>query len=410
MAAVPSPAPQLTCDDLLQLRPSLQAYLERFRPLFPRRDQGASFRAYAEGLLSGERRKSVERMVLRELDGDMNQVRRLQYFAADSPWCDQPFLERHWQAVGAELGTREGVLLVDTTDMPKQGVHSVGVARQYCGRLGKIENCQAGVFVAYAGRGGVTLVHRRLFLTEAWTGDAAYAERRRRCGVPEAAMAFRTKPQLALELLTELVAAGSLPARWVVCDEGYGRSVDFLDGVAALGLGYMAEVPVDTRLWPERPPTVTPRTRPRLAPGAPASLEARTLAAQLPAAAWRRRRVREGSRGPEDADFAIRRVVASRDGRPGPDVWLVLRRPPGSDQVRVFLGHAPRRVTPAQRARLTGTRWAIETCFQEGKQLLGLGAYEGRSWQGWHRHMTLCLLLHFCLLQGKLGLKKNSPA
>ncbi len=228
--------------------------------------------------------------------------------------------------------------------------------------------------------------------------------------MPEAATAFRTKPQLALELLTDLVAAGSRPARWVVCDEGYGRSVDFLDGVAALGLGYMAEVPVDTRLWPERPPTVTPRTRPRLAPGAPASREARTLAAQLPAAAWRRRRVREGSRGPEYADFALRRVVASRDGRPGPDVWLVRRRPPGSDPVRVFLGHAPRRVRPAQLARLTGTRGAIETCFQEGKQLLGLGAYEGRSWQGWHRHMTLCLLLHFFLLQGKLGLKKNSPA
>ena len=200
MAAVPSPAPQLTCDDLLRLKPSLQAHLESFRPLFPRRDQGASFLAYAEGLLSGERRKSVERMVLRELNGDMNQVRRLQYFAADSPWSDQPFPERHWQAVGAELGTREGVLLVDTTDMPKQGVHSVGVARQYCGRLGKIENCQAGVFVAYAGAGGATLVHRRLFLTEAWTGDAAYAERRRRCGVPAEAT-FRTKPQLALELL-----------------------------------------------------------------------------------------------------------------------------------------------------------------------------------------------------------------
>ncbi len=134
MAALVSPAPQLTCDDLLQLQPSLQAYLDRFRPLFPRRDQAASFVAYAEGLLTGERRKSVERMVLRELDGDMNQVRRLQYFAADSPWSDQPFLERHRQAVGAELGTREGVLLVDTTDMPKQGVHSVGVARQYCGR------------------------------------------------------------------------------------------------------------------------------------------------------------------------------------------------------------------------------------------------------------------------------------
>ena len=211
MAALVSPAPQLTCDDLLQLQPSLQAYLDRFRPLFPRRDQAASFVAYAEGLLTGARRKSVERMVLRELDGDMNQVRRLQYFAADSAWSDQPFLERHRQAVGAELGTREGILLVDTTDMPKQGVHSVGVARQYCGRLGQVANCQAGVFVAYAGEGGATLVHRRLFLTEAWVGDEAYAERRQRCGVPADAP-FQTKPQLALEMLTELVAEGTLPA------------------------------------------------------------------------------------------------------------------------------------------------------------------------------------------------------
>jgi len=291
MAALASPAPQLTCDDQLQLQPSLEAYLARFRPLFPRRDQAASFAAYAEGLLTGERRKSVERMVLRELDGDMNQVRRLQYFAADSAWSDQPFLERHRQAVGAELGTRAGVLLVDTTDMPEQGVHSVGVARQYCGRLGQVAHCQAGVFVAYAGKGGATLVHRRLFLTEAWVGDEAYAERRQRCGVPAEAT-FQTKPQLALEMLTELVAEGTLPARWVSCDEGYGRSVDFLDGVAALGLGYMAEVPVDTR--------------------------ARARAAQLPAEAWTRYRGPGDSRGPEQADFVIRRGGASRGSLPGP--------------------------------------------------------------------------------------------
>ena len=108
--------------------------------------------------------------------------------------------------------------------------------------------------MAYAREGGATLVHRRLFLTEAWAGDEAYAARRQRCGVPEAAAIFRTKPQLALAMLTELVVEGTLPARWVSCDEGYGRSVDFLDGVAALGLGCLAEVPVDTRVWPTRPP------------------------------------------------------------------------------------------------------------------------------------------------------------
>ena len=172
--------------------------------------------------------------------------------------------------------------------------------------------------MAYAGAGGATLVHRRLFLTEAWVGDEAYAERRQRGGVPAEAT-FQTKPQLALEMLTELVAEGTLPARWVSCDEGHGRSVDFLDGVAALGLGSMAEVPVDTRVWPARPPTVVPRTRVRLAPGAPASLEARARAAQLPADAWTRYRVPGDSRGPEQADFAVRRVVASRGSLPGPD-------------------------------------------------------------------------------------------
>ena len=113
------------------------------------------------------------------------------------------------------------------------------------------------------------------------------------------------------------------------------------------------------------------------------------------------------SRGPEYADFAIRRVVASRGSLPGPEVWLVLRRQPGADTVRVFLYHAPRRIRPARLAYLTGARWAIETCFREGKQLLDLGDYEGRSWQGWHRHTTLCLLLHFFLLQGKRVLKKQ---
>ena len=139
-------------------------------------------------------------------------------------------------------------------------------------------------------------------------------------------------------------------------------------------------------------------------------MEARALAEQLPAEAWTRRRVPGDSRGPEHADFAIQRVVASRGSLPGPDVRLVLRRQPGADTIRVFLCHAPRRITPARLAHLTGARWAIETCFREGRQLLGLGDYEGRSWQGWHRHTTLCMLLHFFLLRGRLALKKNSPA
>ena len=176
---------------------------------------------------------------------------------------------------------------------------------------------------------------------------------------------------LALALLTELVADGSLPTRWVVCDEGYGRSVDFLDGGGRPGPGlhggsagrHAALVGAATVCDTSHPATV-------------------------------------GARG----------GGLPGGGLPGPDVWLVLRRRSGADPVRVFLCHAPRRAKPAHLARLTGTRWAMETCFQEGKQLLGLGDYEGRSWQGWHHHTTLCMLLHFFLLRGKLALQKSSPA
>ena len=335
----------------------------------------------------------------------MNQVRRLQYFAADSPWCDRPFLERHRQAVGPSWAHERA-----SPGGPGGHDRHVQAGDAFGGRgpavlrsAGWLADCQAGVFVVYAGEGGATLVHRRLFLTEAWAGDAAYAERRCRCGVPEEATAFRTKPQLAQaadrtggrrlttgplgELRLGLRPVGGLPGR------GGGPGSELRGG----GDGRHAAVAgAATDRRAPHPPAA--------GAGAPASLEA-----QLPADAWTRHRVPGDSRGPEYADFAIQRVVASRDSLPGPDVWLVLRRQPGADPVRVFLCHAPRRVKPARLAYLTGARWAIETCCREGKQLLGLGNYEGRSWQGWHRHRTLCLLLHFFLLRDRLAKKIARP-
>ena len=403
-----------TATELASLQSDLDAYLALYAPLFQRSEQVASARRYLQGLLCDEPRKSVERMVLKLWGADGNLVRSLQQFMGESPWSDSPLLARHWQEVGQTLGEEEGVLIVDGSDFRKQGQESVGVARQWCGELGKKANCQAGVFVAYAGSQAATLVHRALYLPKPWAEEPDWAGRRQRCRVPEA-VSFQTKPQLALNLLRALVASGSLPARWVTCDEAYGQDPAFLDGVAELGLGYCAEVPHSTRVWTERPATAVPPapahgrppTRVRLATGAPRSQEVRAVAAQQPESAWQRLTLLQGSHGPLQAEFCVLRVFASRQKLPGPAVWLLLRRHPRTHKLKTYLCDAPAEMARPDLAHLAGCRWPIETCFQEGKQNLGLGDYEGRSWAGWHRHMTLCMLAHFFLVRQYRGLKKS---
>ena len=219
------------------------------------------------------------------------------------------------------LGQAAGVLIVDGSDLRKQGRESVGVARQYCGELGKKANCQAGVFVAYASAAGATLVHRQLYLPRHWVEDAAWRPRRQRCGVPEQ-IPFQTKPQIAAALVSAVMADGTLPVRWGTCDEGYGSDTVFLDRLTALGLGYCAEVPHTTRVWrrrpqlgvPPAPVTGRPPTRLQLAPGEPRAQAVRDVAAQLPAAAWQPMQLKEGSQGPLCAACAALRVVASDKG------------------------------------------------------------------------------------------------
>ena len=196
-------------------------------------------------------------MVLKLWGADRHAVRSLQQFIGESPWCDSPLLARHWQEVGLTLGEDEGVLIVDGSDFRQQGQEAVGVARPWCGELGKKANCQAGVFLAYAGRQGAALVHRALYLPKPWVEDPDWERRRHRCRVPTDV------------LLPDQVATGSHdgtgrggprpPARSLVtCDEAYGQDPAFLDTVAELGLGYCAEVPHSTRVWTEAPDTHVP--------------------------------------------------------------------------------------------------------------------------------------------------------
>jgi len=369
---------------------------------------------YLHGLLLELPRKSIEPMVLALCGADRNAVRAMQQFLSEGAWDDRAILQRLWPEVDADLGDDDGVLILDGSDFPKQGNESVGVKRQYCGELGKTANCQAGVFLAYASHHGYTLLHRRLYLPEEWVTDAAYAERRQACGVPSD-ITFTTKPMLGWSMIEGVVQAGTLRCRWVACDEGFGRDTALLDKIAQVGLWYFAEVPHDTQVWQARPATAVPDwsgrgrkpTRERVVADAPAPQTVAALAHRLPANAWSQQLIQEGSQGPQVAEFALVRVSAVRDGLPGPEVWLVLRRSLTDGELKTYLCNAPAAIPQQRLVRTSGVRWPIEICFATGKQELGMGDYEVRSWRGWHHHLTLVIVALAFLVRVQDRLKKT---
>lgn len=410
-----TPELKLSVKQIENLQIELEEYAALYRPLFSRREQKEHCETYLKGLLATLPNKSVETMILHRQGDNPNAIRNLQHFMGKSRWADQPILRQHWQEVGNDLGEPEGVLIGDDSGFPKQGEESVGVKRQWCGQLGKRANCQVGVFLGYASQHGHTLLDHRLYLPQEWVEDEAYAERRQKCGVPEE-IEFQTKPALLLEMVKAVHAAGILPFRWFACDEAYGRDTAFLDQVGEY-VSYLAEVSHDTRVWLSRPQTAVPDwcgqgrkpTRQQLCPGEPSAQEVAAIATSLPAEQWHRQTIKEGSKGTLIADFAALRVVAVRNGLPGPDVWLVLRRNPATGELKCYLSNAPIETSLSTFAWLSGMRWPIETCFEDGKQEVGFGDYQLRSWRGWHHHMTLCILAHFFLVRLQIRLKRRLP-
>jgi len=409
--SVEPPPFSLSAEDVLDLADELQEYHREFAGLFFRREQSHWGLKYLEGLLLPEGGKSTERLALRLAGGN---VRNMQQFLGEGAWDDEALLAHHAELVAESLGDADGVLIVDGSDFPKKGKHSVGVARQYCGATGKIDNCQAGVFVAYASRHGYTLLDRRLYLPQEWF-EPASRDRWERCQIPEGTP-FRTKPELAWEMIESVHAQKSLSFRWLACDEAFGDNHDFLRRLEALPRVYLADVSVSTLVWLERPRTTVPPaktpgrspSRERLAEGTPPPLRVDALAAQLPKGAWRTYRVKAGEKGPIRARFAFVRAVAARDQLPGPDVWVVFRRRRGEPaELKVFLSNAPWDTSEGELVRVSGMRWPIETCFEEAKGSLGMADYQTRFWRGWHHHMTLVILAHHFVVRLKLRHKKG---
>ena len=388
------PALTLTPADVADLVDALRPYHAIYGSFFPRSESRAWAERYLHGLLSPLPRKSVEPMVIAQLGADEKAVRGMQQFLTDSTWDDAAILRRHWQEVAVDLDDEEGMLIADGSDFAKKGQHSVGVQRQYCGALGKIANCQAGVFLAYASPHGATLIDRRLYLPEAWLSDPAFAERRAKARIPED-VTFQTKNELTLAMVQSVLESGALRCRWFLADEAFGRDTVLLDAVDGLGLWYMVEVPLDTHIWL---PDASGATTPKL------------LFPTLDGRSWSRHQFGEGTKGPRIAEVHLRRVRAQRQGQAGPEVWLLLRLDPESGEQKAFLSNAPATLSSTRLVTLSGLRWPVEQLFEVAKQELGMGDYAVRSWSGWHHHMTLVTLAHFFLVRVQLRLKKSPAA
>jgi SRSO17 transposase len=392
----------------------LWEFQSAFHDCFARSESRVHFFDYMVGQLSPLERKSIEPMALQVEGGT---IRGMQRFISDVHWDEEQMQWNYHQLVADALGEPDGVLMFDETGFVKKGQDSVGVARQYCGTLGKVENCQVGVFAGYASRQGYALVDKRLFLPEAWFTDA-YAARRTTCKIPKA-LTFQSKPQLAAAMLQAITQAGLLPFKYVVADSLYGNSPDFLNAVdACVGVTAFVAIPAETRCWSQRPQTTehpyrykgAVRQKQVVVAPVQAACSVGTLAASLPASSWYRRQVSAGTKGPIVYEFARRRVTLCKDDLPERTVWLVIKRTTGAEKTYYYyISNAPVSTPWRTLVWLSGLRWAVEQCFEEAKTELGMAHYEVRKYPGWHHHMLTTMLAHFFLWHLKLRLGKKSP-
>jgi SRSO17 transposase len=371
--------------------PRLETFLQPFVATLQTPERQTNARHYVQGLLSDLGSKDVESIAYlhdRERQG-------LQKFIGQAQWSHRPLLTELARQVGRELGEPDGVLVFDPSAFPKQGTESVGVQRQWCGRLGKIDNCQVGLYLGYASRREHALVDVRLYLPREWAGRK---RRRRKAGVPDA-VRFRTRHELFLEMLDERGPA--LPHAWVSGDDELGRCSWFREELRARYERYLLAVPSNTAvrdLTAPDPPYSGHGRRPR----APFAGVGRWCA-DLPEAAWQTVEVRDGERGPVVVQVAWTLVQARTEGRVSDVAELLVafreRQGDGSWKHDYLLSNAPLGTPVAEFARVFKAQHRVEECLKRAKGEAGLADYQVRTWEGWHHHQALSLLATWFLTQ-----------
>jgi len=369
----------------------LERFLDPFIELLQRSEQGGHARTYAAGLLSDLEYKNVESIAYLH-----DQEREpLQQFIGQSPWDHRPWLAELARQVGRELGEAGGVLVLDPSAFPKKGPESVGVQRQWCGRLGKIDNCQVGVYLSYVGGGEHALIDFRLYLPKEWAGDR---KRRQKAGVPRE-VRFRTRHELALEMLDE--RGPLLPHAWVAGDDEMGRCSWFRQQLRSRGECYLLAVPSNTAvrdLTAPDPPYGGHGRRPQV----PFTGVGHWCAA-LPEAAWETVEVRDGEKGPVVVQAAWTLVQARTEGRVSDVAELLVafreRQGDGSWKHDYLLSNAPVGTPVAEFARVFKAQHRVEECLKRAKGEAGLADYQVRTWEGWHHHQALSLVATWFLTQ-----------
>jgi SRSO17 transposase len=385
------------------------AYVEAITSALGHADRAAPFRSYCAGLLLPGDRKSVEPMAARVQPGRVQAAHQsLHHFVAKADWSDDTVLAAVRARVQPVIEQRGPIraLIIDDTGLPKKGKQSVGVARQYCGQLGKQDNCQVAVSLSAANDHASLPIAYRLYLPHEWADDP---DRRAQAGVPDDVV-FQTKPQIALDQLRAALVAG-IEAEVALLDAGYGNDTDLRDGITEIGLAYVVGIQSSTSLWPPGVQPLPPkqwsgRGRPTSAirrDTAHQPISAKQLAVGLPKKAWRRVTWREGSNAKLASRFAAVRVrPAHRDyhrATPRPEEWCLIEWPADEPEpTKYWLSTLPATISRRALVNTAKLRWRIERDYQDLKQELGLGHYEGRGWRGFHHHATLCIAAYGFLI------------
>ena len=380
-------------EELKEWAEDFEAFHARFAPIFGRKEPRQQAKKYVRGLLAPVERKNGWQLAEAVGDRVPDPTQRLLY---QSRWEADEARDELAQYVIELFGEEEGIGVVDETGFLKKGQASVGVKRQYSGTAGKIENSQVGTFLSYVSSRGQVLLDRRLYLPEEWCNDP---DRRARAKVP-AEVVFQTKPEQARQMLEQAWAQG-VPMRWVTGDEVYGDAPELRAAISAAGRWYVLGVRQHNRVWVERPALEEPRptqpgrpqTKARLAQDAPAAVPLVAVVAAWSERRWQRLSVTEGSKGPRTYDWAYQRVIESREGLPGEELWLIARRSlTDPTDLAYFLSNAPPEMGLDRLAQVAAARASIEQCFETAKGETGLDQYEVRYWHSWHRHITLAMM------------------